>query len=171
MVEIFIGAGTDNSGPKPEPLPQPKPQPEPEPEQNPGNTSGQLTAQEKKEQEMLELINKARKEAGVAPLVMDSSLVKVARIKSQDMIDKKYFAHNSPTYGSPFEMMDSFGIKYRYAGENLAGHYSVSGAHEALMNSSGHRKNILNSNFTHIGIGIVDGGPYNTMFTQMFVGY
>ena len=159
MVEIFIGAGTDSSGPKPEP------------KQNPDNTSGQLTAQEEKEQEMLELINKARKEVGIAPLAMDQSLVKVARIKSQDMIDKKYFAHNSPTYGSPFEMMDSFGIKYRYAGENLAGHYSVSGAHEALMNSAGHRKNILNPNFTHIGIGIVDGGPYNTMFTQMFVGY
>ncbi|MDK2822264.1 MAG: hypothetical protein PWQ67_22 [Clostridia bacterium] len=156
MVEIFLGA--ENTTPNPEPEPQPNPAP--------GNNF-----QQQKEYEMLALINKAREEAGVGPLMMDKNLVKVARLKSQDMIVNNYFAHTSPTYGSPFEMMDNFGIDYRFAGENLAGHYSVPGAHNALMNSPGHRRNILNPNFTHIGIGIVEGGPYGMMFTQMFIGY
>jgi len=120
---------------------------------------------------MLSYINEARRQAGVPPLQMEAKLVKIARLKSQDMIANNYFAHTSPTYGSPFQMMESFGVAYRTAGENLAGHYSVSRAHEALMNSPGHRSNILNPNFTHIGIGIVEGGPYGMMFTQMFVGY
>jgi len=71
------------------------------------------------------------------------------------MIDNKYFAHDSPTYGSPFEMMKQFGITYRYAAENLALHPSVESAHQGLMNSPGHRANILNPNLTEIGIGII----------------
>ncbi len=119
---------------------------------------------------MLNLVNQERTRAGLSPLEMDASLVKLARLKAQDMINKGYFGHNSPTYGSPFEMMKTYGVKYSYAGENLAGAPSVSSAHKNLMNSSGHRANILNSNYTKVGIGVVSGGPYGKMFVQMFIG-
>jgi uncharacterized protein YkwD len=85
------------------------------------------------------------------------------------MIDNNYFSHNSPTYGSPFDMMKSFNINYVQGGENIAGNRDVPAAHEALMNSPGHRKNILSPDFTHIGIGIQGGGQYGNMFTQMFI--
>jgi uncharacterized YkwD family protein len=128
------------------------------------NLSG-LNAQER---EMVEYVNQERTKAGLAPLQVDPDLARVARIKSQDMVDNGYFEHNSPTYGSPFEMMRSFGISYRAAGENIAKNRSVIGAHTALMNSEGHRANILNPNFTHIGIGIVESGGMVTV-TQMFI--
>ncbi|MFO7273659.1 MAG: CAP domain-containing protein [Bacillota bacterium] len=122
------------------------------------------------EQQMLNLINQERAKAGLQPLKADAQLTQLARMKSQDMINKGYFSHNSPTYGSPFDMMKAYGVTYRTAGENIAGNQSVQAAHTALMNSSGHRANILNPNYTHVGIGIVEGGPYGMMFTQMFVG-
>ncbi len=147
-------APTQPAPTKPEPT-QPAPQP-----------SG-LTAEE---QQMVNLVNAERAKAGLKPLAVDMRLVKLARMKSQDMINKNYFAHQSPTYGSPFDMMKKEGITYRTAGENLAGTNSVTRAHDLLMQSSGHRQNILNPAFTHIGIGIVKGGPYGMMFTQMFIG-
>jgi uncharacterized YkwD family protein len=149
--------------PKPTPAPTTKPAPTPAPTQNPNPSGYQLSADEQK---MINLVNQERQKAGVAPLKIDLELSRVARIKSQDMRDKGYFSHTSPTYGSPFDMMKSFGITYRTAGENIAKHSSVESAHTGLMNSEGHRKNILNPSFTHIGIGIVDGRYY----TQMFVG-
>ncbi len=128
--------------------------------------STSLTAQE---QEMFNLINQARSQAKVPALQIDMELTKVARIKSQDMIDNNYFSHNSPKYGSPFDMMKSFGINYVHAGENIAGNQTVQAAHTALMNSPGHRKNILSTDYTYIGIGIKKGGPYGMMFTQQFI--
>ncbi|TCO73777.1 CAP domain-containing protein [Marinisporobacter balticus] len=122
------------------------------------------------EEDMLRLLNGERSKNGLNPLKVDMAITKVARLKAQDMIDNNYFSHNSPTYGSPFDMMKKFDIKYIYAGENIAGNPSVQDAHTALMNSEGHRKNILNPNFTHIGIGIKNGGQYSKMYTQMFVG-
>ena len=119
---------------------------------------------------MINLVNQERQKYGLKPLEVDYQLVKLARMKSQDMVDKNYFSHQSPTYGSPFDMMKNAGVRYRWAGENIAGAGSVERAHTALMNSEGHRANILNANFTHIGIGIVKGGPYGMMFTQMFIG-
>jgi len=86
------------------------------------------------------------------------------------MIDNNYFSHNSPTYGSTADMMDHFGVKYVYVGENLAGNSSVQDAHKDLMNSSLHRANILNAKFTNIGIGVKEGGPYGLMITQLFSG-
>ena len=145
--------------PKPEPTKPSPTQPAPEP-------SG-LTAEER---EMVTLVNQERAKAGLKPLAVDMRLVKLARMKSQDMINKKYFGHQSPTYGSPFDMMKREGITYRTAGENLAGASTVTRAHDLLMQSSGHRKNILNPAFTHIGIGVIKGGPYGTMFTQMLIG-
>ena len=132
----------------------------------PGSTI-QLIADE---QAMVSLVNQARAEAGLAPLRVDPQLVKTARMKSQDMIDLGYFGHTSPTYGSPFDLMRSKGVSYRYAGENLAGAPTVERAHAGLMNSQGHRANILNPNYTRIGIGVIDGGRYGKMFTQHFAG-
>ncbi|SDB82624.1 CAP domain-containing protein [Shouchella lonarensis] len=127
-------------------------------------TPSELTQEE---QQMADLVNEARTQAGLAPLKVNIDLTKVARVKSQDMITGNYFSHNSPTYGSPFDMMSSFGIQYRSAAENIAGNQTVEAAHRALMNSSGHYANIM-GDFTEVGIGIVDGGPYGKMFTQMF---
>ena len=119
---------------------------------------------------MFKLVNQERAKMGLKELEIHEGLVKLARMKSKDMIDLGYFAHQSPTYGLPFDMIRQAGIPFIYAGENLAGAPSVTRAHTALMNSSGHRANILNPNFTHIGIGIAEGGPYGKMFTQLFIG-
>ena len=127
--------------------------------------SSSLSAYEK---EVIRLVNVERAQNGLKPLETDEKLSQVARIKSQDMKDNHYFAHESPTYGSPFDMMSKFGISYRSAGENIAkGQKSPSEVVKAWMNSSGHRKNILSSSFTHIGVGHVENGNY---WTQMFVG-
>ena len=119
---------------------------------------------------MWELVNAERAKAGVPPVEFDEGLAEVACLKSADLITHNYFSHHSPTYGDPFVMLKSFGITYNYAGENLAGSPTVEIAHQNLMASPGHRKNILNPNFTHLGIGIVKGGPYGQMFTQLFTG-
>jgi uncharacterized YkwD family protein len=119
---------------------------------------------------MIDLVNQERAKAGLEPLAVDMRLVVLAREKAQDMIDRGYFSHQSPTYGSPFDMMKAAGITYRTAGENIAGAPTVERAHTALMNSEGHRRNILNPAFDHIGIGIVEGGPYGLMLSQMFTG-
>lgn len=134
------------------------------------NTTASTAGLTAAEQQMLNLVNQERAKAGLQPLKADLELTKLARLKSQDMINKNYFDHNSPTYGSPFQMMKQFGITYKTAGENIAGNQTVERAHTALMNSAGHRANILNPNYTHIGIGIQNGGNYGMMFTQMFVG-
>ncbi|MEW6624272.1 MAG: CAP domain-containing protein [Bacillota bacterium] len=153
--------------PKPAPNPNPDPAPQPgKPDEGKPSQPSILTADEQK---MLNLVNQERTKAGLQPLTVHPELVKLARLKSEDMIKNKYFAHQSPTYGSPFDMMKAAGIKYSAAGENLAGAPTVETAHTNLMNSSGHRANILNAKYTHIGIGIVDGGPYGKMFTQMFI--
>lgn len=123
-----------------------------------------------KEQQMVNLVNQERTSRGIAALTVDAQLVKVARMKSQDMINNNYFGHQSPKYGSPFDLMKSQGITYRYAGENLAGADTVQRAHTNLMNSAGHRANILNPNFTKIGVGVVQGGPYGLMISQEFTG-
>lgn len=135
-------------------------------QENQGNQIAQLSSQE---QEMVSLVNSERSKNNLPALQADLEVARVARIKSQDMIDNNYFSHNSPNYGSPFDMMKSFGIQYLHAGENLAGNSSVQNAHEALMNSSGHRKNILSADYTLIGIGIKPSDKYGYMFTQMFI--
>lgn len=120
------------------------------------------------EREVVRLVNEIRKERGLGELTYDWELSRVARYKSQDMRERGYFSHTSPTYGSPFDMMRSFGISYRTAGENIAkGYKSPEAVVDGWMSSSGHRANILNSSFTHIGVGYVTDGSY---WTQMFVG-
>ncbi len=119
------------------------------------------------EQEVVRLVNEIRRERGLSALEYDWQLARVARIKSEDMKNNQYFSHTSPTYGSPFQMIKSFGITYRSAAENIAKGYSTPQAVvNGWMNSSGHRANILNSSFSHIGVGYVDDGHY---WTQMFI--
>ncbi len=149
-----------------EPEPEPDPDPDPVPKEKVDPNLSKLTSDE---QNMFNLVNQARAQQGLKPLKIDMDLVKLARLKSQDMVDHDYFSHHSPTYGSPFDMMNDAGIIYKKAAENIAGNSSVKGAHTSLMNSSGHRANILNPDFTHIGIGIVNGSKYGKIFTQMFI--
>ncbi|UNC90689.1 CAP domain-containing protein [Candidatus Contubernalis alkaliaceticus] len=152
--------------PKPEPKPDPVPEPKPEPKPDPDPVPAGLTADE---QMMFTLVNQERVKYGLSPLKIDMDLVRIARLKSQDMVNLNYFSHQSPTYGSPFDMMRNAGIRYIRAGENLAGSSTVQRAHTSLMNSPGHRANILNAHYTHIGIGIVNGSQYGKIFTQMFI--
>lgn len=120
------------------------------------------------EQEVIRLVNEERAKYGLRPLSENWELSRVARYKSQDMKDNRYFSHTSPTYGSPFTMMKNFGITYRSAGENIAmGQRTPKEVVTAWMNSSGHRANILNASFTEIGVGYVKDGNY---WTQMFIG-
>ena len=120
------------------------------------------------ENEVIRLVNKIRQENGLKSLSANWELSRVARYKSQDMVDNRYFAHNSPVYGTPFQMIKSFGISYRTAGENIAyGYKTPQAVVDGWMNSSGHRDNILNSSYTQIGVGYVANGNY---WTQMFIG-
>lgn len=117
---------------------------------------------------LLNLVNKARNENGLSSLTLNSSLSNVAQTKAEDMKNNNYFSHTSPTYGSPFDMIKSFGINYKTAGENIAmGQKTAEEVFNAWMNSSGHRANILNKNFTQMGIGYTSG---NTYWSQMFIG-
>lgn len=122
------------------------------------------------EKEVVRLVNVERQKNGLSALELDVALSKVAREKSKDMATKGYFSHTSPTYGSPFDMMKKFGIKYSTAGENIAmGQATAEAVVKAWMNSEGHRANILNKNFTKIGVGYYkasNGSPY---WTQMFI--
>lgn len=122
------------------------------------------------EQVILNLVNKARKEAGLGELKADSEVMRVAEIKAQDMEDSNYFSHTSPTYGSPFDMLKNFGVSYKNAGENIAGHSTAQKAFEAWMDSPGHKANILNSSYNYTGIGVVKSDRYGKLFVQMFVG-
>lgn len=121
------------------------------------------------ENEVVRLVNIERGKYGLAPLKNNWELARVARYKSQDMKNKNYFSHTSPTYGSPFQMMQHFGIVYRTAGENIAmGQRTAQEVVTAWMNSPGHRANILKRDFTEIGVGLAkDGSNY---WTQMFIG-
>ena len=128
-------------------------------------TGGVISAYEA---EVIRLVNEIRRQNGLGELTASAELSHVARLKSQDMHDKGYFDHTSPTYGSAFDMLRSFGISYRTAGENIAYGYSTPQAVvDAWMNSSGHRANILNASYTQIGVGHVQDGNY---CTQIFVG-
>ncbi|THE08669.1 sporulation protein [Bacillus timonensis] len=139
-----------------------------QPAEQPKETTNQATYSISQfEQEVVTLTNKERAKYGLQPLKVDLKLSEVARTKSSDMKKNGYFSHTSPTYGSPFDMMKQFGIQYRAAGENIAmGQRSPQEVVNAWMNSEGHRKNILSSNFTHIGVGHVEGNYW----TQMFIG-
>ncbi|WP_088185946.1 CAP domain-containing protein [Desulfosporosinus sp. FKA] len=121
------------------------------------------------EQQMVDMINQERAAAGVAPLKVDFRLVSVGQAKADDMKANNYFDHTSPTYGSPWAMMQEVGLTVGWAGENIAGNDSVSGAMAAFMQSPGHKANILDPRFTHVGVGIAYGSAYGNLYVQEFL--
>lgn len=161
-VYVTSASSTPTATAKPAPVKTPAP--------TATSTKAPTTGLTADEQAMFNLVNQARKQNGVGALAINMELVKMARVKAQDMVTNNYFSHQSPTYGSPFDMMKSFGITYRAAGENLAANSAVDSAHTALMNSAGHRANILSTSYTQVGIGIVSSPVYGKMFVQEFIG-
>ena len=137
-----------------------------------GSSSGSTTTASLTSDELdtFNLINQQRANNGLSALKIDNELQRVARIKAQDMVNNNYFDHNSPTYGTPFNMMKNFGISYKTAGENIAGNSSNSAAVTAWMNSPGHRANILNSSFNYTGLAVVSSPKYGKLYVQMFIG-
>lgn len=128
-----------------------------------------VLGQMKTQNQVLKLVNIERKKEGLKPLKMDKKLSSVAQIKSEEMEKKGYFSHRSPQYGTPFQMMDKFDIKYKTAAENIAyGQETPEKVVKGWMNSPGHRKNILNPRFHEIGIGVSKNEPYQ--WVQMFIG-
>ncbi|MGG0822282.1 CAP domain-containing protein [Paenibacillus turicensis] len=128
--------------------------------QNANNSSTSAYASQ-----VVTLVNKERAKAGLSTLASDPALANMALDKAKDMYNNKYFDHNSPTYGSPFDMMKAYGIRYTYAGENIAkGQRNPQEVMNAWMNSTGHRQNILSPNFTKIGVAY-----YNGEWVQEFI--
>lgn len=135
-----------------------------------GSGSEDRTAETTQAEAILKLVNQERSKAGVSPLKLNAKLTEVANIKAKDMADKNYFSHQSPTYGSPFDMLKQFGISFSYAGENIAaGQKTAEEVMDSWMNSSGHRQNILNKNYTQLGVGFKRGGQYGTEWVQLFI--
>lgn len=121
--------------------------------------------------EVLVLVNQERAKVGLAALKDNWQLARVARYKSEDMRDKNYFSHTSPTYGSPFDMIKNFGIRYMAAGENIAmGQPTAAAVMKSWMNSPGHRSNILSKNFTELGVGVAKSKSGSLYWTQQFIG-
>ncbi|HHW57722.1 MAG TPA: serine protease [Clostridia bacterium] len=136
------------------------------------DTSTQIvnTSLSQEEKTLVELVNQERSKYNLRPLQVDENLCKVARLKAEDMRDNNYFSHTSPTYMSPFDMMKKFGINYYLAGENIALNSNVIKAHYSLMNSEGHRANILNPYYNKIGVGIVKNKEGNGIIVvEMFI--
>ncbi|WYV00227.1 CAP domain-containing protein [Oceanobacillus sp. FSL H7-0719] len=153
---------------KPQAVERPNAGEQPKAEEQPKQEQAQSSALSQFELQVVELTNQERAKNGLQPLKVDNKLSEVAREKSRDMASNGYFDHNSPSYGSPFDMMKSFGISYRTAGENIAqGQKTPQEVVNAWMNSPGHRANILNGEFTHIGVGYVEQGNH---WTQQFIG-
>lgn len=120
----------------------------------------------KVELKVVELVNEERAKNGLSQLTVDEKLMKLSREKSEDMKEKDYFSHTSPTYGSPFDMMKQNGVKYKNAAENIAkGQQTAEEVVLDWLNSEGHRANILNPSFTKIGVGL-----YGDLWTQLFIG-
>ncbi|MGJ7490904.1 CvpA family protein [Variovorax sp. ZT4R33] len=117
---------------------------------------------------MLTLVNAERTKASLRPLAADTETVDLSRAHSRDMFERSYFAHVTPEGRTPFDRLRTARLSSRAAGENLALARTLDMAHTGLMNSPGHRANILNPAFGRVGIGIVDGGRHGLMVTQTF---
>jgi uncharacterized protein YkwD len=120
------------------------------------------------ETRMLQMVNAERAKEGIPPLAADPEQTTVARAHSTDMFARGYFAHENPDGESPFDRMKQSGVKFYTAGENLALAQTLEIAHRNLMNSPGHRANIMNPAFGRLGIGVMDGGFYGLMISQEF---
>ena len=153
----------------------PTPTPTPSPATTPSTTTPTLpviptvTALTADEQLMVDMINQERIAAGVNPVKLDLRLASVGRAKANDLKANNYFDHTSPIYGSPWAMMQQVGLPAQWAGENISGNKSVQGSMAALMLSPGHRANILDPRFTHVGVGIAYGSAYGNLYVQEFL--
>ena len=165
------GKGTNQQNQAPAPAPEQETKKREEKAGTPGPPKEEAVDQSNVSQfvqQVIDLTNQHRQANGLKPLTHDPELSKVAQKKSQDMHQNNYFSHTSPTYGSPFDMMRDSGIEYKTAGENIAqGQRTPEDVVNAWMNSSGHRANILNPDFTHIGVGVEQEEFH---WTQMFIG-
>lgn len=123
----------------------------------------------REEQTIIALINQERVEAGLPELKVDPALVELAREKSRDMVLHNYFGHISERLGSVYQQLEQAGIIYQLAAENLIGASGCQKAHQWIMASPAHSRNILNPHFARIGVGIIRGGPYGAMITQFFL--
>ncbi|MCO5388061.1 CAP domain-containing protein [Desulfosporosinus sp.] len=134
-----------------------------------GNSIPPVSALTADEQLMVDMINQERIAAGLNSVIADLRLTAVGRAKANDMKVNNYFSHTSPTYGSPWAMMQQAGITVRWAGENISGNKSVAASMAALMQSPGHKANILDPRFTHVGVGIAYGSAYGNLYVQEFL--
>lgn len=134
------------------------------------NKSSAQSPDETEKDVILRLINEERKKAGRPLLTVDSTLEKAAQTKADDMVKNNYFSHNSPTYGSPFKMIQDFGISYKAAGENIAGNPSIEAAVESWLKSDEHKKNILSNAYNYVGIGVANSKTYGYIIVLMFIG-
>lgn len=132
-------------------------------------SENQIIAISDEEQEVLNLINEYRNENGLEDLTIDAKLQETAKIKAEDLVKNNYFSHTSPTLGTPFELMKSQGIRYKIAGENLAGNISSEKAVEAWINSKDHRENILEKKFHKTGIFVIESPVYGKIYVQLFM--
>jgi uncharacterized protein YkwD len=133
-----------------------------------GFTTTQGSVDTAAEEKMLQDVNTERTSRGITSVEMDTSLQQLARNYAQEMLSKGYFSHYTPDGLSPFDRMNNAHISFTYAGENLAFSANEDLAMQGLMNSQGHRENILSKNYHKIGIGVIDAGIYGEMFVQEF---
>lgn len=119
---------------------------------------------------VIKYMNDERAAHGLSPLTKDPKLMDIAQRKSNEMVEKNYFLHTSPTYGTPFDMMKNFGITYKTAGENLAGNATMKAVVDSWMNSEGHRKNILSNTYNYVGVGVTKSDRYGYVVSAMFIG-
>lgn len=136
-----------------------------------GNDQSAESGSSTQANQVLKLVNAERSKQGLKALTLSNKLTSVATTKAKDMAVNRYFDHRSPTYGSPFEMLQKFGVSYKTAGENIAaGQKTPEQVMNSWMNSSGHRANILNKGYTQLGVGYYTGGSYDTYWVQLFIG-
>ena len=115
------------------------------------------------------LINQERAHTGLPELVVDPVLVKLARTKSSDMVSQNYFGHISERFGTVYDQLNKENYVYKMVAENLIGAPNSDKANTKIMSSPPHRNNILNPSFIRMGIGVVSGGPFGEMITEIFV--
>lgn len=121
--------------------------------------------------QVVSLVNEERTAQGLSNLARDAQLTRLAQLKAEDMAENKYFSHTSPTYGTAFDMLKTYGVSYTTAGENIAtGQKTAEAVMEGWMNSQGHRANILNSAYTGIGVGYAKSSDGTTYWVQIFKG-
>ena len=135
-----------------------------------GSYNSPLIELSKEEETLYNLVNKARQDNGISPLKVDAQLMKLAKMRAQDMVDNNYFSSQSPNYGSPTTMVNRYGINCRVVAQNLAGSRTVERAFDGWMNSDGNKRNILSSSYSSVGYGIVDSKDYGKIIVQLLIG-